>query len=308
MNLRQRLRQVSRWEAALRQQLAHVPGGEIAHTSAATRYLQLELTDDAQQRAQGWMDVDAWAAALAPELPGIAWEQVPLSYLAHWLRGRQPYCRVAGKMWSIRRIDIPAAPPPASLIRLPAQPAPLLCSRWPERETATSMDVPLWLDEIPFELRYVLGRSRLALPLLLDAAEGDLIRIECYDPQLKVGHCPCFRFCVTEDLEVFVEERYHDAEHEALRAEEELIFEWSTLPVDIEFVLANVSLAIGELDSLQPGAQLPLAMDAEKKIKIYVNRKLFARGELIALDDGSLAVEVNQLNTIAEHAGHPYAE
>ncbi|MBG6247225.1 MULTISPECIES: FliM/FliN family flagellar motor switch protein [Symbiopectobacterium] len=36
------------------------------------------------------------------------------------------------------------------------------------------------------------------------------------------------------------------------------------LPINIEFVLDSVSLTVGELDDLQPGAQLPLNSNAEK--------------------------------------------
>lgn len=309
MSLRDHLRPVSRRESNLLQHLTHLSEGEIVAIDPTRRYLQLELTDNTRQCAQGWIDVDVWVSAMAAELPGIAWEQVPLRYLARWLLGRQLRCQVAGRLWTVRHMDVPEAPLPQALICLPTPSGPLLCQSWPEGATTASMYTRAWQDEVPFELRYVLGSSRLALSMLLDMADGDLLRIESYDPVLMVGHLPCFHFCLTEDLEVFVEERYVDVEDEELRGEEEMTFEWVNLPVNIEFVLGSLNLSIGELDSLQPGTQLPLAMEAEKKIKIYLNRKLFARGELIALDDGSLAVEVNQLNTLTHgHAGHPYAE
>lgn len=68
-----------------------------------------------------------------------------------------------------------------------------------------------------------------------------------------------------------MEEFYIADSDDALREEDEITFEWMNLSINIEFVLDSVSLTVGELDNLQPGAQLPLNSNAEK-IRIYLNR------------------------------------
>ncbi|MBG6244126.1 hypothetical protein CS369_03490 [Candidatus Symbiopectobacterium sp. 'North America'] len=111
----------------------------------------------------------------------------------------------------------------------------------------------------------MLGSTRLPLAQLVTMTKGDVMRIEHYVPILLIEHCPIAHFCLTQDLEVFVEEFYIADSDDALREEDEITFEWMNLPINIEFVLNSVSLTVGELDNLQPGAQLPLNSNAEKK-------------------------------------------
>lgn len=299
MNVRERLRQRPRQSHAAGEITLTVPGSEMALPSPSRRYLSLDLEDEEQNFAQAWVDADEWAAASGCELPGIAWELVPLGYLSRWLCHHQPDWWVANKRWVIQHVAIPASPLPVSVTRVPARPCSLLCCDWPEDQDQTLLISRPWLEHLPFSLRYRLGSTRLPLAQLVAMGKGDLMRIERYDPMLLIEHCPIAHFCLTQDLEVFVEEFYIADSDDALRDEDEITFEWMNLPINIEFVLDSVSLTVGELDSLQPGAQLPLNSNAEKKIRIYLNRKLFARGELVVLDDGSLAVEVNSMNGTA---------
>lgn len=309
MNLRDRLRQRSRQVSAVQENIMHVPGSEIALPSTSRRYLSLDLIDEEQNCAHAWVDADEWAATSGSELPGIAWEQVPLDYLSRWLCHHQSEWWVADKRWIIQHASIPSASLPASVTRLPGKPCSLLCCVWPENQDETLLISRPWLEKLPFTLCYMLGNSRLTLVQSVGIAEGDLIRIEYYDPMLLIERCPIAHFCLTQDLEVFVEEYYIADSDDALREEEEMTFEWMNLPVNVEFVLDMVTFTVEELDSLKPGAQLPLNSHAEKKIRIYLNRKLFARGELVVLDDGSLAVEVNSMNgTATEQVGSIYAE
>ncbi|WP_196906002.1 hypothetical protein [Candidatus Symbiopectobacterium sp. 'North America'] len=114
-----------------------VPGREIALPSPSRRYLSLDLKDEEQNCAQAWVDADEWAAASGCELPGIAWEQVPLGYLSRWLCHHQPDWWVANKRWVIQQVAIPAKSLPDSLARVPASPCSLLCCDWPENQDQT---------------------------------------------------------------------------------------------------------------------------------------------------------------------------
>ncbi len=299
MNLRDRLPRRLRQVSATRESIVQIPDCQVAQPDNSKRYLHLDLIDEERNCAQAWVDADEWAAKSSCELPGIPWEQVPLGYLSRWLCHRQTEWWIANKRWSIQQASIPTASLPASLTRLPAKPCPLLCRTWPENQDEALLKSRPWLEKLPFRLRYMLGHSRLALFQLVDITTGDLIRIEDYDPMLLIERSPIAHFCLTQNLEVFVEEYYITDSEDAQREEEELTFDWMNLPVNIEFVLDMVTLTVEELDGLQPGAQLPLNSDAEKKIRIYLNHKLFARGELVVLDDGSLAVEVNSMNGTA---------
>ncbi|MFT8211970.1 MAG: FliM/FliN family flagellar motor switch protein [Symbiopectobacterium sp.] len=265
MNLRDRLRRRARQVTVARGNAIHVPGSEIALPSSSRRYLSLDLTDEEQNYAQAWVDADDWAASSGCELPGIAWGQVPLGYLSRWLCHHQSEWWVADKRWAIQQVSISESLLPISLTRLPAKPCSLLCCTWSEdQDEALRISRP-WLEKPPFTLCYMLGSSRLVLTQLVGVEQGDLIRIEYYNPMLLIERCPIAHFCLTQNLEVFVGEYYIADSDDALREDDEMTFEWMNLPVNIEFVLDTVTLTVGELDSLQPGAQLPLNNNAEKK-------------------------------------------
>jgi len=85
------------------------------------------------------------------------------------------------------------------------------------------------------------------------------------------------------------------------QTEEEHLLDWTKLPVDIEFVLDNNTITLGQMNDINIGSTLPVSMNAEQKIKIYLNRKFFALGELVALEGGGLAVEINQINMQLEN-------
>lgn len=309
MDLRDRIPRRLRQVSVTRESIVQIPGCQVVQPDNSKRYLCLNFIDEEQNCAQAWVDANEWAEVSRCELSGIPWEQVPLSYLSRWLCHHQPEWWVADKRWSIQQAAIPVTPLPASLTRLPAKPCSLLCCTWPENQDEALLKTRPWLEKLPFRLRYMLGSSRLALIQAVDITRGDLIRIENYDPMLLIGRRPIAHFCLTQDLEVFVDEYYIADSEDAQREEEELTFDWMNLPVNIEFVLDEVTLTVNELDDLQPGVQLPLNSNAEKKIRIYLNHKLFARGELVVLDDGSLAVEVNSMNsTVIGAADSIYAE
>ena len=96
---------------------------------------------------------------------------------------------------------------------------------------------------------------------------------------------------------------------EETRQEDEKLYEWADLPVEIEFVVDGSNVTLVELGEIRQGSALPLPRDAEKNMKIYLNKQLFARGELVALENGTLAVEVNHVNPgLVGHMGLSDAE
>ncbi|EJA92329.1 hypothetical protein SEEN176_12223 [Salmonella enterica subsp. enterica serovar Newport str. CVM 4176] len=64
----------------------------------------------------------------------------------------------------------------------------------------------------------------------------------------------------------------------------------------MEFVLDKLTISLSELEKISVGDTLSLAVNAEKNIKIYINKKLLAIGELVEIDNGMLAVEVTQVS------------
>ncbi|WP_230351075.1 FliM/FliN family flagellar motor switch protein [Lelliottia sp. WAP21] len=296
MSLRRHLRKRYEDQQKLLQLHNRLPGSEISHPARDARYLPLRLRNENNDQAKAWFDVDAWLRQMNLHLPAIPWTEVPVDYLANWLARLGLNFYFAETVWSVEAIT-PAVTelPPAALL-LHANPCSLWCLDWPEDplERHRTPGIPAWL--IPFPLQFSLGYSRLSLSQLMDVASGDLLLIKRPEAYLTVGARRIYRVSYTHNQEVIVQEQYVEYEDE-YRDEDETLYEWASLPVEMEFVLDGSRVTLDELEDIRPGSALSLPHDAEKNMKIYLNKKLFARGELVALENGALAVEVNHVNT-----------
>lgn len=308
MSLLQHLRLRNQEHSMLEQLRLQHPGSEIVEVKSEDRYLQMHLNDERGVETQAFINIDLWLQKMDMHLPGIPWQEVPLSYLARWLNNLQLSFLVEDIVWDVQGITLVPDELPESLLLLPAQPSSLLCVDWPLSEDATQQE-SVALTELPFTLRYVLGRSQLPLTVLAEVAVGDLLMISDDSPSINIGSRQLFSFSYEENQGVIVEESYRDDMDDIYQSEEETLLEWTSLPVDIEYVLDSNTVSLAELEEIRPGMALPVKPGAEQKIKIYLNRKLFALGELVALESGALAVEVNQINpTRAGETGYSDAE
>lgn len=294
MSLRRHLRQHDSSQLVLELLRNRHPGSEIAEFNPQDRYLQVLLQDEQGSRAQAWLNVDAWLEEMGAHLPDIPWQEVPLNYLARWLDHLQLSFLVEERVWDAVQIATSATAAPEKALLLPAVPSPLLCLDWPDDVDSGLHTQAIAVDRVPFRLHYVLGYSQLTLGQLADVSAGDLLLIKQNFAHLAIGRRRLYRLSYHLNQEVIVEEQL--AEHYQEYQEEEVLHEWASLPVEIEFVLDGRTVTLADLEEIKPGTALALTPDAEQNITIYLNKKLFARGELVALENGSLAVEVNHVN------------
>lgn len=307
MSLRSHLRQRDSRHHALERLRNRHPGSEITEFIPEERYLHLLLQDEQGNRAQAWFNVDEWLGYMDVHLPDIPWTEVPPLYLARWLKQLQLSFLIAENVWDVVQVAQAAGPLPEKALSLPAEPCSLMCLDWPDDGDNTHGGPSISADRVPLRLRYVLGYSQLTLAQLADVSSGDLLLIKQDFVHLAIGDRRLYKLSYHPNQEVIVEEQL--AEHYQEHREEEVLNEWTSLPVDIEFVLDGRTITLGELDGITPGMALALTPDAEQNIKIYLNKKLFARGELVALENGSLAVEVNHVNpTLPGNRVQPDAE
>ncbi|MEW5290512.1 FliM/FliN family flagellar motor switch protein [Erwinia papayae] len=297
MSLRQHLRVFNKKQTPLERQMSQHPDSRIVDIQKDARYLTLLLTDPQQNQTEAFLHIDHWLDVMSVQLPGIPWQQVPLNYLVCWLNSMQLSFLVKDTIWEVQTITLPEQALPERMLSLPAQPCPLLCLKWPVDHNADNENGDRLREKIPFILRYVLGTSQLPLATLVDVAVGDLLLIKQYSPHLAIGQRCLFTFNYDRYQEVIVEEQLYD-ESQEYRAEEETLLQWTQLPVDIEFVLDSRSVTLNDLDDICPGTVLPVSPQAEHQVKIYLNRKFFGQGELVALENGTLAVEVNKINSM----------
>ncbi|HFT1247922.1 TPA: FliM/FliN family flagellar motor switch protein [Escherichia coli] len=295
MNLQDHLsRRDSRLQALRMLQYQHL-GSEITTFMPETRYLHLFLNEEHGYQSQAWLDVDVWLDTMDVHLPDIPWGEVPLDYLAHWLHSLQLCFLFEERVWHVEKITVNRHPVSGHALLLPAEPCPLLCLDWPHEEQSTTVSQVIIAEQIPFQLQVVLGYSQLALSELAGVIPGDLLLIKQTDPHLAIGQRRLYRLSYYSHQEVIVEEQ--STERDEIYLGEEHLHELVNLPVEIKFVLDGQTVALKELESIGPGTTLALPPEAEQNLKIFFNKKLFARGELVALENGSLAVEVNHINS-----------
>lgn len=298
MNIRHHLRHIDHSQMALELLRNNHAGSKITNLKAGERYLQLLLNNKYDLQCEALLNVDIWLQEMDYLLPGIPWRQVPLSYLLRWLNSLQLSFILKDEVWNVERVELPTSPLPEKVLSLPTQPCPLLCLHWPEIADLAGHKWRFRQYGIPFILHIVLGHSLLAISLTIDIAVGDMLIIQHNHPFLKIGNNKLFHLSLSHDQEVIVQEKFICTE-ENYRDEEESLLKWSDLPVEIEFVLDSKVVTLAELDTIQPGTSFSLNQDAEQRVKIFLNKKYFGHGELVALENGYLAVEVNQVNTIS---------
>jgi type III secretion protein Q len=293
MSLRCHLRKLDGRQAPLELLRNQLVGSEIIEFSNQQRYLQVQLTDTQGGEVQAWFCLDAWLESLDAHLPCIPWSEVPLNYLASWLNQLGLSFWVEEQEWKAVHIVPPGSPLPERILAIQAQPCHLLCLDWPP-SSGNAVHLPaISANQVPFQLNYVLGHSQLPLDQLVDVAVGDLLLIKHYFSHLTVGGRRLFKLSYYPNKAVIVEEKLENYDQEYF--EDEVLHDWASMPVNIEFVLDGRTVTLAEIDGITTGTCLDLPPEVEKNIKIYLNKKLFARGELVALKNGSLAVEVNQL-------------
>lgn len=308
MSLQHHLRQRNESRVALEQLRDRHPGSEIVTLLPDERYLQVLLQDEQGSRMQAWFNIDTWLNEMDVHLPDIPWGEVPLDYLARWLNHLQLGFRYVENTLEAIKIVSAMSALPVRALSLPSAPCPLLCVEWADREDTADEGQARAADWVPFRLRYVLGYSPLTVAQLADVSVGDLLLIKENFVHLAVGERRLYRLSYYPHQEVIVEELLTEHHQQSLD-EEEVLHDWSALPVELEFVLGGRTATLAELEDIIPGTALALGPDAEQHIKIYLNKKLFARGELVALENGGLAVEVRHVNpTLTGSAEHSDAQ
>lgn len=299
MNLRRQLRLSSSTQTLLERSRHHYPGRVVIERQVDTRYLQLQMEDEFNRQATAFLDIDCWLQNMDSHLPGMPWQHVPLSYLIRWLNTLQLSFLVEEVIWTVERITQPEKTMPNKLLSLMAEPCGILCIDWPS-QPEERVDAGIQISRLPLNLRYILGSSQIPLSELTELVVGDLLLIKdplCY---LAIGQYKLFSFIYQGNDEVIVKESIFDNQQPERREEEHLL-DWTKLPVDIEFVLDSNVITLGEINNIDVNSLIPVSSGSEQRIKIFVNRKLFAFGELVALEEGGLAVEVNKINMRPEN-------
>jgi type III secretion protein Q len=168
------------------------------------------------------------------------------------------------------------------------------------------LDAPADLSTLPVPMQLSLGEASLPLGLLRQLVPGDVVfiasRLVPADGQLLLN-------VRTPDGRLGLPVQVHDTQltvldHARLHMPQQLSsadpqpFHWDQLPILLSFDLGEKTLALGELQHLQPGETLALERPVDKCVTIRANGAVIGSGELVDID-GRIGVSVVALNTAA---------
>lgn len=157
----------------------------------------------------------------------------------------------------------------------------------PNQPREISRPLQSWVYRVPQVLRVVIGCTHLAAPRCQRLSPGDVLFIAEQARQLFLADHYIGQF-------TFIEEGLHMELTTPQVAVSPMTCALSPLPVKLEFVLAEQTLSMGELNELIEQQILPLALQATHEIEIRAGGKRIAVGELVQLDD-RLGVELREV-------------
>ncbi|MGN7915550.1 FliM/FliN family flagellar motor switch protein [Enterobacter sp. 22466] len=300
MTLREVLRSVSMEERALNALRSRLPGSwiEPVKVDEETRYLCLTLQDDAQRKATAFVSLPLWLEKHCEQLPGLAWRDVPVEYLVNLFRGSVSEWIVADDRWLVVNVELAEPLSQAFWVVVPASPLALAVMDWPAGTVSTPSNSIT--GSLRVMLRYVLGNSFLTLNQLATLEPGDVLVVEQSALRLMVNQHAIFHLYQTEPEVLIVGETMKNestSEHEDDVQHQDVHFEMGDILLRVEFVLGRHEASLSELEGMTEGCFLPLPVDAEKQLTVCLNQQAVAKGELVTLRDGRLAVEIMQVHS-----------
>jgi len=295
MTLRGNIRNSAPFQTNLEIFSDRLEGSQVIDIHKGERYLQLLLKDPHGVQREAIINVDSWLLEISDkfQLPDIPWYMVPLEYLVRWLSELTLSFSLYEHHWDVHNINTLKQSLPDKLLSLPSLPSALLCTEWPFYSSVARDKCVFPLPQVTFIVKYVLGYSHSVLSEVTKICVGDLWLIKKCMTRLVIGKRHIFQFKYYKEQEIIVEELCE--ENYKQKCHDIKLDDWSDLPVEMEFVLDNQVVTLADLNDYKSGVILPISPGAEKRVKIFLNNKLFARGELVGLDDGSLAVEINHV-------------
>ncbi|MCX7275211.1 MAG: FliM/FliN family flagellar motor switch protein [Burkholderiales bacterium] len=181
----------------------------------------------------------------------------------------------------------------------------MACERLPEpRMTA----LPHWLHPVRLPCRIALGACLLTRTEWLGLEDGDVLLPSQDSPQAWPVRATVHGqrreatalFLPRQGRLEFRNEEHHpmsdpNAGRTMTEPTDSQDTRWETLPVRVRFELPRVSLPLGVLAGLQPGAVIDIARSAQTiSIDLLTDDRLIGRGEIVALGDG-FGVRVREL-------------
>ncbi|MCU5773763.1 type III secretion system cytoplasmic ring protein SctQ [Erwiniaceae bacterium BAC15a-03b] len=155
-------------------------------------------------------------------------------------------------------------------------------------------------EAIPLRLDFVVGCSMLSLRYVRKLETGDVLLVNQLTERVMTGGRSLAKYRQQDDY-FMLEDIYNDMDeqdyfpgqhdHNAIQQQRMGI---NNIPLQLTFVINQLTLTLDELSALHIGDVLPAGEGGENSIIIYANGALLAKGELVMVDE-RLGVEIQTL-------------
>ncbi|MBP2168824.1 type III secretion system YscQ/HrcQ family protein [Erwinia toletana] len=161
-------------------------------------------------------------------------------------------------------------------------------------------------DAIPLRLDFMVGSSMLSLRHVRKLESGDVLLINQLAERVMIGGRSVATYRQQDDY-FMLEDIYNDmdepdyflGQHDHKATEQQRIG-INNIPLQLTFIINQMTLTLDELSALHTGDVLPAGDGGENSIMIYANGTLLAKGELVMVDE-RLGVEIQSLCNEAQY-------
>lgn len=188
-----------------------LPGSKVVQTQAKKRYVYLHLIDEQQNEVSALLDIDEWVSIKNVKLPEVPWDDVPIIYLANWLVASKVEFFLGEEIWFVKGCNLPEHVP-NEILQLDTTPCRLLVSDWNIQSNIKSVK---WINELSFELRYMLGYSIISLSEAVNITSGDILIISNQCFTIMYRNRVLFSFKYNDNSGVTVDKKIVDVQSEA---------------------------------------------------------------------------------------------
>lgn len=297
MSLFTRLRCSDQERQTLMKLHTQLPGCSWVERKSPDYYLSLIFINEKKQQLTTYLDMGKWLSESDNTLPGLSWLDIPEAYLFQWLNNSWNNITLLNQRWELSNVCRTEEVTTDLSLAVPVNGTMLLISSWPDEEVSCNE-----INDMSFlkqRMDFVIGNSTTTASVVSNIENGDLLLIDVWQPRAEVGDKVLANIRIDEEFKEVVMSNLIDCNKEYNDSEDELYsFDWGNLPVTIKYVLSAQKCTLSELESINAGSVFPLPTNAEKNVKVYVNDRLFAFGELVTVDDQDLAVEIHTINKL----------
>jgi len=271
------------------------------------RYLRFKAEFDDASQICGYIDIGTWLNQALPTIEGIDWLSMDEKLLPSLIASYPLHLELINQHASIKQCQVveiikdvvalsalPCLPITTGIVIVHSLTAPTQAQA---EECDCDATNPGLHHQIPIPLNYFLGNSFLPLQFLGTLKVGDLLLIDHVAGKIKSNNKTLFKFELEQESLMILK---HNEELLAVETPTTAEFVdaknvFNNLPVELSVILMEKTVTLAELKAITPGEIMSLPGDVIMDIEVRANQRRFARGELIQLSNGQLAVEIRQI-------------